>query len=109
MRGGVFSKNIWERRSEQGSERRNENIIVSGTLKTVFFLIRDNIFEIYIAKRNRSFIKKSRETCCNKSVKCVFVLEHYLSKKTARLLRRIGFILFNNVNILIYIIDLLTF
>jgi hypothetical protein len=29
MRGGVFSKNIWE----GASERRNENIIVSGTLK----------------------------------------------------------------------------
>ena len=28
MRGGVFSKNIWE----GASERRNENIIVSGTL-----------------------------------------------------------------------------
>jgi len=31
MRGGVFSKNIWE----GASERRNENIIVSGTLKTL--------------------------------------------------------------------------
>jgi len=30
MRGSVFSKNIWE----GASERRNENIIVSGTLKT---------------------------------------------------------------------------
>ena len=29
MLGGVFSKNIWE----GASERRNENIIVSGTLK----------------------------------------------------------------------------
>jgi hypothetical protein len=29
MRGGVFSKNIWE----GASERRNENIIVSGPLK----------------------------------------------------------------------------
>ncbi len=29
MRGGVFSKNILE----GASERRNENIIVSGTLK----------------------------------------------------------------------------
>jgi hypothetical protein len=29
MRGGVFSKNIWE----GASERRNENVIVSGTLK----------------------------------------------------------------------------
>jgi hypothetical protein len=28
MRGGVFRKNIWE----GASERRNENIIVSGTL-----------------------------------------------------------------------------
>jgi hypothetical protein len=31
MRGGVFSKNIWE----GASERRNENIIVSGTLITI--------------------------------------------------------------------------
>jgi len=29
MRGGVFSKNIWE----GASNRRNENIMVSGTLK----------------------------------------------------------------------------
>jgi hypothetical protein len=29
MRGGVFSQNIWE----GASERRDENIIVSGTLK----------------------------------------------------------------------------
>jgi hypothetical protein len=28
MRGGVFSKNIWEGASERASERRNENIIV---------------------------------------------------------------------------------
>jgi hypothetical protein len=28
MRGGVFSKNIWEGASERRSERRNENIIV---------------------------------------------------------------------------------
>jgi hypothetical protein len=31
MRGRVFSKNIWE----GASERRNENIIVSGPLKIV--------------------------------------------------------------------------
>ncbi len=31
MRGGILSKNIWE----GGSERRNENIIVSGTLKNI--------------------------------------------------------------------------
>ena len=31
MGGGVFSKNIWE----GASERRNENIVVSGTLKNV--------------------------------------------------------------------------
>jgi len=30
MGGGVFSKNIWE----ETSERRNENIIVSGPLKS---------------------------------------------------------------------------
>jgi hypothetical protein len=28
MRGGIFSKNIWEGASERASERRNENIIV---------------------------------------------------------------------------------
>jgi hypothetical protein len=33
MRGGVFSKNIWEGANERASERRNDNIIVSGPLK----------------------------------------------------------------------------
>jgi len=32
MRGGVFSKIIWE----GASERRNENIIVSGTLTRLY-------------------------------------------------------------------------
>ena len=36
MRGGVFSKNIWEGAKERRGERRNENIIVSGTLKNNF-------------------------------------------------------------------------
>ena len=42
MRGGVFSKNIWER----ASERRNENIIVSGTLKNSNFkkILNNNCF-----------------------------------------------------------------
>jgi hypothetical protein len=31
--GGVFSQNIWEGGREGASERRNENIIVSGPLK----------------------------------------------------------------------------
>jgi alpha 1,2-mannosyltransferase len=52
MRGGVFSKNIWERQSE----RRNENIIVSGTLKTennlnacVFILLsNDDLYTLII-------------------------------------------------------------
>jgi hypothetical protein len=38
MRGGVFSKNIWE----GASERRNENIIVSGTLKMSQPLLSNN-------------------------------------------------------------------
>jgi len=40
MRGVVFSKNIWE----GASERRNENIIVSGTLKN---LNQDDSFKQY--------------------------------------------------------------
>jgi hypothetical protein len=34
MRGGVFINNIWD----GASERRNENIILSGTLKTLIFI-----------------------------------------------------------------------
>jgi len=60
MRGGVFSKNIWE----GASERRNENIKVSGTLKilskSVISLLIDRInnnkrhlYQINLEKNNK--------------------------------------------------------